>query len=209
MAAIPIFLIGAGGHAASCIDVIEQSGHFAVVALVGTSSEVGSEFLGYSVVGTDKDLPELVAKHRNAIIAIGQIKSPDTRIRLFQRLEEIGCNLPVIVSPQAYVSTRATIGAGTIVMHGAVINAGAVIGRNCIVNSMSLIEHDARIEDHCHIATAAVVNGNVSIGAGAFVGSQSCIREGLKIGERCLIGMGQHVLKDCPPMTRIPPKSIL
>ena len=63
-------------------------------------------------------------------------------------------------------------------MHGAVVNAGAVVGRNCIINSQSLMEHDATIGDHCHVATAAVVNGGVRIGAGTFIGSKACIRQG-------------------------------
>ena len=48
---------------------------------------------------------------------------------------------------------------GTIVMHHALVNAGAKVGANCIINTKALIEHDAVVEDHCHIATAAIVNG--------------------------------------------------
>jgi UDP-3-O-[3-hydroxymyristoyl] glucosamine N-acyltransferase len=86
-------------------------------------------------------------------------------------------------------------------MHGAIINAGAVVGCNCIINSRSMVEHDAVIADHCHIATASVINGGVRIGAGTFVGSNCVIREYVSIGERCVIGMGQRVLANCEPHT--------
>jgi UDP-3-O-[3-hydroxymyristoyl] glucosamine N-acyltransferase len=33
------------------------------------------------------------------------------------------------------------------------------VGRNCIINTKALVEHDAIIEDHCHISTGAIVNG--------------------------------------------------
>lgn len=199
-----ILLIGAGGHATACIDVIEQHGQFSVAGLTGSAVEVGRKLLGYPVLGTDAELPALLLRHRNALVAVGQIKTPDVRLRLFEHLVQLGATLPVIVSPRAYVSRHATLGAGTIVMHGAIVNAGASIGRNCILNSNSLVEHHASVADHCHISTASVVNGDVIIASGTFVGSNCEIREGVRIGERCLIGMGQRVLSDCPAGTKLP-----
>lgn len=199
----PILLVGAGGHTKACIDVIEQEGRFSVIGLVGQESEVDSKILGYPVLGTDAELPVLLSKSRNALVTVGQIKSPEPRMRLFMLLEQNGFNLPAIISPMAYVSSHATIGTGSIVMHGAIVNAGAVVGRNCILNSKALVEHDAVVSDHCHISTGAIVNGAVNIGAGTFVGSGSVIRQCLNIGERCIIGMGQHLMFDCDAETQV------
>ena len=199
-----ILLIGAGGHAKACIDVIEQEGRFSIKGLVGLSHEVGSQIFDYPVIGADEDLPALLGDCANVLITIGQIKSPEPRIRLFEFLQEQDCLFPVIVSPHAYVSPHVRLKEGTIVMHGAVINAGAVVGRNCIINSLSLLEHDVVVEDHCHIATSAKINGEVSIGAGTFIGSNSCVRQNIKIGEKCLIGMDQRILEDCEAGARIP-----
>lgn len=200
-----ILLVGAGGHARSCIDVIEQQGQFTVAGLVGLSSEVGSQILGYPVLGMDADLPALLDNCSRALVTIGQINNPEPRIRLFSLLEQHGYSLPTIVSPRAYVSPHATLGLGTIVMHGAVVNAGAVVGHNCIINSQSLVEHDVVIADHCHISTAVAINGGVNIGVGTFIGSNVCVRQGINIGGRCVIGMGQHVLSDCEAGTRLSP----
>lgn len=193
----PILLVGAGGHAGACVDVIERQGEFAVAGLVGSAAEVGSSVATYPVIGTDADLVLLATRFGRALVTVGQIKSPDPRIRLFEELERLGYELPVIISPRAYVSPRATLGSGTIVMHGAIVNAGATIGRNCIVNSMALVEHDVVVGDHCHVATAAVLNGDVRVEVGTFVGSHSTIRQGVRIGARCVIGMGERVLADC------------
>lgn len=204
-----ILLVGAGGHARACIDVIEREGRFAVAGLVGFPHEVGSKILGYPVLGTDADLPILLGDCTHALVTAGQIKTPELRIRLFDLLEQYGFSLPIIVSPRSYVSLHASLGSGTIVMHGAVVNAGVVIGRNCILNSQSLVEHDVEIEDHCHIATAALINGGVHIGAGTFIGSGSSVRQSIKIGKRCVIGMGQRILVDCETGTHLPsPKRI-
>jgi sugar O-acyltransferase (sialic acid O-acetyltransferase NeuD family) len=201
----PILLVGAGGHARACIDVIEQEGRFLVGALLGLPSEIGTDVLGYGVVGTDTDIKEALRAHRVALVTVGQIKTPELRMRLFADIERWGAETPTIVSPRAYVSRHARIGPGTIVMHGAVVNAGAIVGRNCIVNSQALVEHDVVIADHCHIATAASVNSGVSIGAGTFIGSNASVRQGSRIGARCVIGMGHRVLADCADGVRVPP----
>lgn len=193
----PILLIGAGGHTRACIDVIEQEGRFKVAGLVGLSKEVGKRVLDYPVLGTDADIPELLSDYPHALITIGQIKSVEHRICLYNRVTENGGIFPVIRSPRAFVSPHAQIGDGTIVMHGAVVNAGARIGSNCILNSQSLVEHDCIIADHCHISTATVINSSVHIGTGTFIGSNSSVRQCIRIGDYCVIGMGQRVLSDC------------
>lgn len=185
-----LILIGAGGHAHACIDVIEQHGQYQIAGLIGVPAEMHSLHLGYSVIATDSDLPELARAYQYAFITVGQIQSPNNRMRLFQKATELGFQMPVIIAPTAHVSRHATIGAGTIVMHGAIVNAGARVGNNCIINTRALLEHDVTVEDHCHVSTGAILNGGVSIGAGSFIGSGNIIKEGITIGKGCVVGMG-------------------
>ncbi len=199
-----LLLVGAGGHARACIDVIEQEGRFKVAGLIGMKHEVGTHVLNYPVIGTDDDLSSLLKDHAHALVTVGQIKTPEPRILLFRLVESFAGTLPAIVSPRAYVSRHATVAVGTIIMHGAIVNAGATVGRNCIVNSHSLIEHDVSIGDHCHISTAAAINSGVRVGQGTFIGSNACVRQGIFVGERCVIGMGERVLKDCAANTQLP-----
>lgn len=184
-----LILIGAGGHAHACIDVIEQHGQYQIAGLVGMPEEMHAQHLGYSVIATDRNLAELAKAYQYVLITVGQIRSPDSRIRLYQQATELGFQLPVVIAPTAHVSRHATIGAGTLVMHGAIVNAGARVGNNCIINTRALVEHDATVEDHCHVSTGAILNGNVRIGAGSYIGSGSVIKEGVSIGKGCLVGM--------------------
>lgn len=188
-----LILIGAGGHAHACIDVIEQCDQYRIAGLVGVQEEMHTWQLGYSVIATDDDLLELAKAYQYAFITVGQIKSPDIRIRLYQQTAKLGFQLPVIISPTAHVSRHANIGAGSIVMHGAIVNAGANVGENCIINTRAVIEHDAKVENHCHVSTGAILNGDVYIGAGSFVGSGSVVKEGVSIGKGCVVGMGLSV----------------
>lgn len=196
MTAPRIVLAGAGGHALACIDVIERGKAFEIAGLVGVRDEVGSYRLGYSVFASDDDLPVPTEDIRHAIVGVGQIRSPDSRVKLFSMLRDSGYQLPVIVSPGAWVSPHAKIGAGTIVMHGVVVNADTHIGENCILNSGCLLEHGVRVGNHCHISTHAVVNGDVEVGDGTMIGSGCRIKDGVRIGERSLLGIGTTIFSD-------------
>ena len=194
-----ILLIGAGGHARSCIDVIETINQYEIVGLIEKDNSLTSANLGYPIIGTDDDLKVLRQQVKNALITVGQIKSPKIRIKLYQLLKELDFTLPVIVSPHAYVSKHAQIGEGTIIMHGAIVNANAKIGKNCIINNKSLIEHDAIIGDHCHIATGATINGEVSVGNKTFFGSGAITKQCISIGNNCIIGAGAIIKNDIKP----------
>ena len=194
-----LLLIGAGGHAKACIDVIEQEDKFRIIGLVGSPVEVGTHVLGYEVLGTDDVISELLNIAQYALVAVGQIGTNDLRSKLFSKIINIGFLSPIVISPMAYVSPHAVVGKGTVVMHRATINAGARIGDNCIINSHALIEHDVVVEGHCHIATSATINGGSTVGKSSFVGSGTTIRELITIGQSCSIGMGISVRHDLSP----------
>ena len=198
-----LILIGAGGHAHACIDVIEQHGGYQIAGLIGMPDELHDDHFGNAVIGADANLSELAKTITYALITLGQIKTPAYRARLYQQVVALGFQLPTIIAPSAYVSRHASIGAGTIVMHGAFVNAGARVGENCIINTRALIEHDVTVADHCHISTASIINGNATIGSGCFVGSGSIIREGVSLGQGCLVGMGLAVRHNLPNNTQL------
>ncbi len=190
-----ILLVGAGGHAQSCMDVIEAEGRWRIRGLLGGAAEVGSERMGYPVLGTDSDMERMYQPGSAGLVCMGQIKSADLRMQLFSRLRSLGYRLPVVVAPTAWVSPHASVGAGSIIMHGAIVNAGATIGENCIINSRALVEHGAAVGHHCHISTGAILNGEVQVGEGSFIGSGSKIREGIRVGQRCIVGLGASVFR--------------
>ncbi|MBN2638869.1 MAG: acetyltransferase [Bacteroidales bacterium] len=182
-----IILIGGGGHCTSCIDVIEQQGKYIIKGILDTSEKVGREILGYKIMGTDDDIENLSITTSHFFVTIGQIDNNQLRIKLFNRLKELGLKLPIILSPYAYVSPHAKIGEGTIIMHGAVVNANAIVGRNCIINSNALVEHDAIVGDYCHISTGSVLNGGVKLGEGSFFGSGAVSRQYIEIPKNSFI----------------------
>ena len=184
-----IILVGGGGHCVSCIDVIEQDGKFEIAGIVDANNS-RDQVLGYPVLGGDDDLPILRKTYEYALVTLGQIKTPMTRMKLYEQLTLLGFNLPSIISPRAYVSKYSVIGHGSIIMHDALINAQAEIGNNCIINTKALIEHDSKIGSHCHISTGAIINGGVTVGYGTFVGSNAVVRESVQINENFFVRSG-------------------
>lgn len=176
-----ILLIGGGGHCKAAIDVIEQEGLFNIIGIIDKQEKLGENVLKYEIIGDDSELLLLLKSCKNALITIGQIKSPHPRLKLFNKLLKLGFKLPTIISPRAYISKHSNIGIGSIIMHDAVISAGVEIGDNCIINTKSIIEHGSNIKNHCHISTNAVINGEVILGEGSFIGSGAVTKECITI----------------------------
>ncbi len=188
-----LILMGGGGHCRSAIDVIESEGSHQIIGVLEDPAFEGSDVMGYPILGTDDALADLMGKGVGVLVTIGQIKTSAIRERAFAAAKKVGASLPVIVSPNAYCSRQADIGAGTMVMHGAVVNSACRVGENCIVNSMALLEHDVAIGDHTHIATGARVNGGVKIGPRCFIGSGAVLHNDIEIDEGAIIPAGTVV----------------
>ena len=191
-----IILIGGGGHCKACIDVIEAEDRFKIAGIIDVKEKLGQKVLGYKIIASDENLPELAKKFKYFLITIGQTKSPLLRIEKFNLIRNLNVMLPTVTSPSAYVSNHARIGEGTVIMHKAVINADATMGKNCIINTGSIIEHDCFIDDHVHISPGALLSGGVSVSTGAFIGTGAIVMQGIKIGKDVIVGAGAVVIND-------------
>ncbi len=182
-----LILLGGGGHCRSCIDVIEREGRYRITGILDRRELVGTAVLGCPVIATDEEAAGLVDGSTSFLVTVGQIRSAEIRVRLFEMLVRLGADIATVVSPSAEVSRHAALGRGAIVMHHAVVNAGARIGENCIINSQALVEHDAEVGDHCHVSTGAIVNGGVRVGERCFIGSHATCVHGCVVPARSFL----------------------
>lgn len=189
-----LILLGGGGHCKSVIEVAESAG-YNILGILDRPEEVGKHVLDYKVIGTDDDILHYVDK-AEFVITVGFIKNPAIRIKLYNKVKEVGGKLATIIASSAHVSKYATLGEGTVIMHQAVVNAGANLGVNNIINTFANIEHDAQIGDQCHISTGTMVNGDCRVGDRCFIGSQSVLANGIEIGDDIIVGAGSLVRKN-------------
>lgn len=190
-----IFIIGAGGHAKTCIDIIESGKIFKILCLVDKKISKDKKILNYRVID-EKIFLNQKLKKANIIVGVGQIKNPDLRKIIYNFYKKKGFKFPNIISKFSYVSKNTKLSDGILIGHGAVINTSSKIGSNCIINNQSLIEHDVVIGSNCHISTGSILNGGVKVGSNTFIGSGSIIKENVKIGNNCIIGSGLNIKKD-------------
>ena len=176
-----LIIIGSGGHALSCIDVIERENKYKIAGIV--DKKKNSNDIGIPIIGDDDNLEQLRKKYKYAFIGVGFIKDVSPRTRLEKLLKNLDYTLPSIISPFSYFSKNSTIDQGS-------------IGKNCIINSKSLIEHGSNIGDNTHISTGVIINGDVKVGNKTFIGSGSIIKQGISISSKKKIKFGSVVSKN-------------
>tara|TARA_Y100000590_G_scaffold344944_1_gene394474 strand:- start:2742 stop:3320 length:579 start_codon:yes stop_codon:yes gene_type:complete len=188
-----IIIIGAGGHAKSCIDVIENQGKYNIYGIIDKGDK--KKLLNYKILGNEKILPSIRKKIDYAFIAIGHLRDNSVRRKIQKLLKKYSFKLPIIVSKKAHISKNSKIGEGTIVMHNCLVNSCARIGKNCIINSGAVIEHDSIIEDNVHVSTNSTVNGSVLVGQNSFIGSGSVIKQNIRIKKNSIVQANSFVKK--------------
>ena len=187
-----IILIGAGSHAYSCVDIIENNLEYEIIGFIDNEGEGKYQFK-YPLLGNDSNLKEYSKKYEYAFITIGQIKNPKPRINIYALLKSLNFKLPFFLSDNSYLSKNSSLDEASIVMHGCVINSHSKIGINCIINSKVLIEHNVTIGNHNHISTGVILNGNVTVGNNNFIGSGAIIYNNISIGDNCIISAGSII----------------
>ena len=105
------------------------------------------------------------------------------------------------IHSDAFISKRATIDEGTVIMAGVRVNADVKIGKHCIVNTCASIDHDCVLDDYVHVSPNATLSGDVHVGEGTHIGSGASIIQGIRIGKWCTIGAGAAVIRDIPDYT--------
>ena len=194
-----LLIIGAGGHCMSVLDALPRS-KYGNITLSDLPSRVGLRVMGIPIAATDDDWePIYKAGCQNAFIAVGSVGDASKRIRIYQRLKQIGFAFPTIIDPTAAVSESAVLASGVFVGKRALINAQASIGACAIVNTAAVIEHDCKLGDFVHVATGACLAGNVKVGAKVHIGIGAVVIEGVNIGEGAVLGAGAVAIDHIPP----------
>ena len=172
-------------------------GDYEVYGISDLPERVGQPVLGEHIVDmVDADLEAAYPKSGYAFVSHGD--RLNLRRRLFELARGVGYDLPVLVPPNAFVSSSSQLGCGTLVMHHVVVNASSRVGSNVILNTGAIVEHDSQVGDHSHIAPGAVLCGSAHVGEMTLVGANSVIIPGVQIGHNVVVGAGSVVTKDVP-----------
>ena len=143
-----LVILGAGGYGQTIADVAAQSGKYDSICFLDDHST------RQDVIGRCGDYATFIAEDTVLYPAFG---NNEIRLIWIEKLLAEGADVLTLVHPTAYVSPRASMGAGTIVLPKAVVMTDAKVGKGVIVNCGAIVDHGCIIEDGVHVCLSAVV----------------------------------------------------
>lgn len=167
-----LVIIGAGGYGQTVADIAHQENEYEEILFLDDNRELLDRNISAGICSN-------YVNYKDAWVypAFG---NNENRMRWIEALLSDGYQVPTIIHESAYVSPRATVGIGTIVLPKAVINTDTKVGKGCIINCGSMIDHGCVIEDGCHICLGAVVKAEnrirskTKIDSGEVIEARSC-----------------------------------
>lgn len=190
---LPFIVLGAQGHAAVVIELIQALGG-KVAGCVAPPQETA---FGLPLLGGD-DWLEGRAREYHLANGVGSVRDGRVRASIYEKFSAMGFVFPPLVHPAASVAPSADIANGAQIMRGALVQTRARVGANAIVNTGAIVDHDCVMGAHTHIAPGAVLSGSVTIGEGAHVGTGARVIQNVAIGARATIGAGAVVISNVP-----------
>lgn len=182
-----LLIVGAGGHGRSVAEAAMLSGDYEVIGFADDAVADVKDIWGIPLIGGTDDLLAYRPLTDAVIVAIG---NNGVRERLSQRLIQAGFELVSVIHPQAMVSGRALIGAGSAIMAGAIIGTEAQLGEGVIVNCGAVVDHHACVYDFGHLSVNACMAGGTVLGRGAWLQAGSSIGYGVQVSDGEVLAPG-------------------
>ena len=188
-----LIVIGAGAHAKVVIEAIRAAALGEIIGLIDPSP-VSHSVLSVPIIGDDDDLERLrIEGIESAVVALG---GNALRLKVANKLRDLGFALPAVIHPSALVSPSALVEEGAILMARAVLGTESVLRALAILNTAASVDHDNIIGVAAHIAPGCALAGNVDVGERALVGIGSAVVPGIRIGAGAVVGAGSAVVQN-------------
>jgi len=185
-------IIGNGGHSQSVAE-----------ALVTQHPDAGIKFFSHKDFDTEdkcRNHVDRLKDNRKRIALVLGIGRTEFRNELLPILTQI---FPreffwPIIHLKAYVSPRASIGWGAVVLANSYIGPNVEISDFCLINTGAIVEHDSKVGFNVSVGPSAVLAGKTIIGRNSFLGMNSSIIQNIELGDSCTVGANTFVNKSFP-----------
>lgn len=194
-----LLILGAGCIARDVADAVEDFPEYELAGFVVDVPpyEPGQLMLGKPIYWID-DIPFFDRSYR-AICAIGRM----TKIRIIQKVQELGMPFVNLIHPTARVSRSASIGEGTFIGVNVQIGAFTKIDNHVFINRGVMIGSEVSIKEYSVISAGANIAGNVEIGASTFIGFGAMVLPHITVGNNCIVGAGAMVNRSFPDRVKV------
>ncbi len=139
-----LVILGSGGYGRTVYDIAEQLG-YAITVLDDSDKEHPLDSFSLYINENTEFIP-----------AFG---NNEFRLKWMDQIEGAGGTLATLIHPTAYVSPKAQVSKGCVVLPGAVINTGSRVGKGCIINLGAVMDHDVILGDGVHLCVRCIVKG--------------------------------------------------
>lgn len=182
-----LLILGSGGHGRSVAEAVllNASSSVQLVGFVDDAFPEQQRVWDFPVLGNTTDLARYRECADSAVVAIGNNK---IRASLQKRLVEAGFTLFTVVHPQAIISLRAVIGAGSAIMAGAVLGTECVLGVGSIVNCGAVVDHHCQVGDFGHLGVGTAMAGGSCLGVGAWLRAGNALGYGGVVDDWVVVG---------------------
>lgn len=186
-----IVVVGAGGHGKSVADLLLLQKEYELVGFLDDAYPEVLDVWGFPVLGkvSADTLASLQENVGYVVVAIGNNELRETILKL---IEALGLALPNIVHPNAFVSPRAILGKGCVVMANAVIGSEARLGDGVIINAGAIVDHHAAVDDFGHLGVNASMAGGTHLGRSAWAQAGVSLGYGVSISAKQILNPGER-----------------
>lgn len=188
-----MYLYGAGGHSKVITDILNSLG----IEVVGVfddkplNAKLKTMAIDSGIRVQGETFPQLNAP---LIISVGDnVRRAELDLMLRDSAE-----YGLAIHGTAIISSKASIGEGTVILQGAIVQSAAKVGRHVLINTAASIDHDNEIGDYAHISPHATLCGHVKVGEGTHIGAGAVVIPSIRIGKWCTVGAGTVVIRDIP-----------
>ena len=157
-------------------------------------SKHGQSIAGYPVLGAISAAGDF--RNCRFVVCMAHYRRRLIRKVIVERMGLPLDRFATLIHPRAVVPPTATIGAGMIVFENSVIHYAAALGNHVYIGSLSLVGHNAVVEDYATMAPRSSLCGSTRLCTGAYAGAGSIVKDGITIGEGALVGIGAVVIRD-------------
>lgn len=195
-----IYILGVGHNTVVYIDLAEACGYNIKGLYHYNDERTGEDYFGYKIVGSFNDL----YSKKNLVGMNFALSQGDNLIRseLFNKIIELGGEIPTLIHPSATVSKRAKLGYGVVIHINAVVHPDTTIGDNTVLSYNTSITHSSKVGNHCYFASSSFLGAYTIVEDFVFmgIGAKSISGKVDRIGHHSYIGANALLTKSVEPM---------
>lgn len=191
-----IAIVGAGGCGRTVLDVLLACGYddWIIGFYDDAHAAFAKEVRGFPVLGDTWMLKSLLSVE--SVYVVVAITDNAARLRVANSIRSLGGQFMSATHPEAYVSSEATVGDGSVICAGAVVHPDASVGSHCMVGPNVVLDRDAVAGAGAWLSAGSILGVGGRVGARALLGYNSVVGRKARISDDAELGTLRSITQD-------------